>query len=722
MVITKFHIQISKENVCRMIHADPGSSLYEEIMTELAEMLPLAYEKIKPAALLEFGDFDEYSRMVEEEGIVEALYGINTVGDEIGKWSTALFQEGNYLAGMLADAMADDYLFQMDEAIKDTVIHLCKERKRGIVRRVEAPADIPMTIQKKAFEVTGAQKAGIGIKESYMYDPVKTVCQVYLLDRDTSRFYAEHDCSRCDNVNCMMRNIPVVHITVRNKEQKRRIKGRKKETLLETLRKEGVFLSAVCAGRGSCGKCRIRVLDGSVPETEADLKFFSNEELAAGYRLACRAYPESDCTILIEEDEKEGFFVQADGKDKDVLPPDKGREYGIAVDIGTTTIAMQLVELATGKIADVYTALNRQRAYGADVISRIEAANGGKKDELTVMIREILKEGTLKLTQDGNIQVERMVIGGNTTMIHLLMGYSCETLGVYPFLPVNIDTIHTTQKELLGKAEHGSADFEITVYPGISTYVGGDIVAGLYALGFADQDKVSVLIDLGTNGELAIGNKDRILVASTAAGPAFEGGNIVCGMGSIPGAVCKVEMEKGNIKTETIGKEEPKGICGTGVIDCVYELIKEGIVDETGLMEDPYFESGVGLSKDGKIRFYQKDVREIQLAKSAVRAGLETLILRYGIVWDEIERVYVAGGFGHKLDIHKAVGIGLFPSSLEEKVRAVGNSCLRGVVKYLTESGAAKDTSRLAGLAKEVNLSNDKDFQEFYMEYMGYEP
>lgn len=719
MVITDFHIQISKENVCRMLHVEKDSGLYEEIIAEFEEMLPIAYEKIRPVVLLEFGDFDEYSRMVEEEGIIEALYGISTVGEEISKWSSRLFAEGNYLAGMLADAMADDYLFQMDEAVSDTVIRLCKERKRGIVRRLEAPADIPMSIQKKAYDVTDAGKiAGIGIKESYMYDPVKTVCQVYILDRDTSRFYAEHDCSRCPNLGCMMRKIPVVTITVRNNGQDLKIQGRKKNTLLETLRKEGIFIPAVCAGRGSCGKCRIRVVEGEVPETDADLRFFSKQEIEAGYRLACRAYPESDCTIVIEDGEKEGFFVQARGKDGDAFPLDGNREYGIAADIGTTTIAMQLVELKTGKIADVYTTVNRQRAYGADVISRIEASNSGKKEELTGIIREILLEGLMKLTQNGNVQAKRMTVGGNTTMIHLLMGYSCETLGVYPFRPVNIHTIHTTAKELFGKTEK---DFEVIVYPGISTYVGGDIVAGLYALDFNRREKVSVLIDLGTNGELAIGNKDRILVASTAAGPAFEGGNIICGMGSVPGAICKVEIEKGKAKTETIGGMKPKGICGTGVIECVYELLKEGIVDETGLMEDPYFESGIALSEDGNICFYQKDVREVQLAKSAVRAGLETLILRYGVTWEEIEAVYVAGGFGHKMDIHKAVGVGLFPAACEEKVVAVGNSCLTGAVKYLTQSGALEDSRELVEVSEEIGLANDKDFQQFYMEYMAFE-
>ena len=301
-------------------------------------------------------------------------------------------------------------------------------------------------------------------------------------------------------------------------------------------------------------------------------------------------------------------------------------------------------------------------------------------------------------------------------MIHLLMGYSCETLGVYPFTPVDISLTHTTSRELLGTQEQ---DFDIMICPGVSTYVGGDITAGMYALDLDKREKPCVLVDLGTNGEMAIGCKDRIMVTSTAAGPAFEGGNIVCGTGSIPGAICKIELDGENVKLETIGNEEPRGICGTGVIDAVYELKKEEIMDETGLMEDPYFEDGFLLSeKNGGIRFYQKDVRELQLAKSAVRAGLETLISKYGITYDDIEHIYIAGGFGYQMDIRKAADIGLLPAECLDKISAAGNTCLKGTIKALTDENAEERLKYLSGLASEVQLSNDKEFQEFYMEYM----
>ncbi len=737
MKITDFDIKISAENVCAFLDGDKTGDLYEEIMDELEEMLPQAYEKIRPTALLEFGSLEGYSIEADGKPVKEALFGVCSIGKEMGEWSTRLFAEGDYLGGMLADAIADDYLFQMDDVIQETVVSMCKERGRGIAGRAEAPKDLPMSIQKRAWDVTRAEEEGIGIKKSYMYDPVKTVCHVYLLDDNTKRYHPEHDCSKCNNLTCKRRNLPSVNIRVVTGEKETVIKGRKADSLLKTLQEHDIFIPAVCGGRGTCGKCSVRFTYGVVEPSEEDRKFFSKEKLEEGYRLACKAYPVQSCTVILDERESSGFFVLTDegtadpayGASQDDSAEQKEDvqiqgnpadvSYGIAVDIGTTTIAMQLLELPEGRQADVFTDINRQRAYGADVISRIEASNAGQKEELRKSICEQLAAGFHKLTDGKERKVSRMVIGGNSTMIHLLMGYSCETLGVYPFTPVDISLTHTTCRELLGLQDQ---EFDVMICPGVSTYVGGDITAGMYALDFDKREKPCVLVDLGTNGEMAIGCKDRIMVTSTAAGPAFEGGNIVCGTGSIPGAICKIELDGENVKLETIGNEEPRGICGTGVIDAVYELKKEEIMDETGLMEDPYFEDGLLLSeKNGGIRFYQKDVRELQLAKSAVRAGLETLISKYGIGYEDIDHIYIAGGFGYQMDVRKAADIGLLPVECLDKISAAGNTCLKGTVKALTDNDVEERLRGLADMSKEVQLSNDKEFQEFYMEYMYFE-
>lgn len=712
---TDFNIEIAKEKVLRSIGVQEDSELYEEILDELEELLPIAKEKIKPVALLGIGALQD-PVVRDGKDVREALYALCSIGKGMEQMSSRYFAEGDYLKGMLSDAIADDYLFQMDEQLEPVVIEMCRKEGMGILGRAEIPKDLPLHVQKTAFTITNAEEEGIEIKESFMYDPVKTMCNLYLLDEEKERFQVMHDCSRCDNFTCKRRRQNTVNVVVHVNGEKHVLLASQKESLLTTCQKHQIFLPAICSGRGNCGKCKVRVLSGCVTWTEKEEQYFSEEEKQMGWHLACCIYPKQDCEIVIEHAEDCMYVVANEEEKTGISVINDQTVYAIAADIGTTTIAMQLVDLATGKAVDTYTAINKQRSFGADVISRIEASNQGNRAALRANIQKDILDGINALTNDGQITISKMVIGANTTMVHLLLGLSCETLGVYPFAPVTIETIHSTAEEVLGIS---TFDFPIIIFPGISTYVGGDIVAGLYELDFHRKKGISVLIDLGTNGEMAIGNQERILVASTAAGPAFEGGNIVCGTGSIPGAICNVSIgEENQVTVKTIRDQKPSGICGTGVLECTSELLKAELIDETGLMDEEIFDDGLLLDKQKDIRFYQKDVREIQLAKSAVRAGLETLILRFGVTCDEIEKIYIAGGFGYKINVEKAIEIGLFPEECKEKIVAIGNSCLKGVKKSLIDPEAEKIWNNLCAGASEIELSADKKFQEFYVEYM----
>lgn len=509
--------------------------------------------------------------------------------------------------------------------------------------------------------------------------------------------------------------------------------GREGDSLLTQLREQGIYISAACGGKGRCGKCRVQMMEQAAEPGEEDVKCLLPEELEAGWRLACTAYPKEDCTLVIESADESQFDVVAGSRQEEAKSAQEEGGYDIAIDIGTTTIAIELVGQSDGRPLYTVTSINHQRAYGADVISRIQASNEGEKEALQQSICRDLYEGIRRLLEESGAKPERVgriAIAGNTTMGHLLMGYSCETLGVYPFTPVNIDTITTSFEEMFGlqiKEQGENAlklDAAITLLPGITTYVGADISAGMLSCGFDRIDQPCMLIDLGTNGEMALGGKDKILVTSTAAGPAFEGGNISWGMGSVPGAVCNVLIQEGNAKVETIGGQPPIGICGTGVIETAYELVKEELVDETGMLEEDYFEEGFPLAETEAgetIVFTQKDVREIQLAKSAVRAGIETLLRRFGIRYEEVGRVFLAGGFGYRVDLEKAVGIGMLPKELEGKTTAVGNSSLSGARLYLAQKDAAKRLHQIIASSSEVELSSDKDFNQFYTEYMFFE-
>lgn len=495
-------------------------------------------------------------------------------------------------------------------------------------------------------------------------------------------------------------------------------------SVLEAMNHQGVYFSAVCGGKGSCGKCKIQVIEGALPITSADEKYFSTAELEQGYRLACQAFSKDNVIIRMERQDEEGFQIQvAHAHARLSKQTTLESSYDVAIDIGTTTIAFQLLGKTSNMPVNAYALLNRQRAYGADVISRIQAACEGKADELQRSIREDLLSGIRWLVKDTGIefqQIERIGIGANTTMGHLLMGYSCEGLGVYPFRPVDIGFQEWSFQHVLGT----NGDGKVTLLPGVSTYVGGDITAGLYSCDFGHNEDVCLLVDLGTNGEMAIGNCERIVTTSTAAGPAFEGGNISWGTGSVPGAICHVEIEPDCVSVETIGHKEPVGICGTGVIEIISELVEKGYVDETGRLMDSYFEKGFQLSEtpDGKpIAFTQQDIREVQLAKSAVRAGIEVLLRRFGVSYDQVAKVYLAGGFGFHINQEKAMVMGLIPRELTGKIETVGNSSLGGALRYLQEADGKEKIMKIVGLCSEIDLSVDSDFNELYMEHMFFE-
>jgi len=476
-------------------------------------------------------------------------------------------------------------------------------------------------------------------------------------------------------------------------------------SILEILNERNISVSSECGGSGTCGKCGVMIDDE--------------------WRLACRSYPIGSVDVDVPETDDENIKVEVNfGALNGQWKVDGKRgEKAVCIDIGTTTIGAVLVEADTGKILGSASCINHQRKYGADVISRIDASNRGKRAELRTLVVNDLSFLCTELC--GKINPDKIVISGNTTMEHLLLGYDCSGLGTAPYTPVNIGLQVYEAADIFGAS--GSADtplskadsVSVAIMPGISTFVGADIVSGIVACGMDKDDEISALIDLGTNGEMAVGNAARIMVASTAAGPAFEGGNISYGVAGIPGAICAVEIGNGYAQVKTIDDEKPVGICGTGVLEATSELVKSGIVDETGLMEDQYFEDGFPLSEG--IIFTQKDIREVQMAKSAIRAGLETLTAHYGITVSDINTLYIAGGFGQKVNIQKACEIGMIPEELAERAVAVGNSSLAGAVRFAASGDFVQRVADTAARAEEVELARSAEFSSLYMEHMDFE-
>ena len=437
---------------------------------------------------------------------------------------------------------------------------------------------------------------------------------------------------------------------------------------------------------------------------------------------------------------KEEFKVTACIYENTLLALESGNTsgvlYGIALDIGTTTIACYLVDMVNGQTIDIVSQVNKQRSYGADVISRInftvenpkgvEILKGLIINQINEMIELLCLNN--KLT---NNEIYNMTIAGNTVMIHMLLGVSCTNISMAPYIPVFTDNMDFNGEEI-GINIGGI----VSVLPGISGYVGSDITAGILASGMLDSEKYSILLDLGTNGEIAIGNNKAIIACSTAAGPAFEGANIKHGIGGIKGAISKIELTtSGNKIYKTIGGDVPLGICGSGVLDAVSELLKYGVIDETGRMlsadeiENDIISSRVvvidGMKQflieesgqnNNPIYFTQKDVREVQLAKAAISAGIKILISEKGIKYDEIDKIYVAGGFGNFMDIHSTINIGMLPKELEQKVCSIGNAAGSGARMYLLSKEQKKKAIQIKKDTTYIELSSRGDFQEYFMD------
>jgi uncharacterized 2Fe-2S/4Fe-4S cluster protein (DUF4445 family) len=433
--------------------------------------------------------------------------------------------------------------------------------------------------------------------------------------------------------------------------------------LADPLAAEGVELP--CGGRGECGGCRVRVLEGDLAASEEDLDILGPERVAAGWRLACRCRADADATIEVEEwrhpilgDETPFAFTPREGA-------------GVAVDVGTTTLVAQLVDLATGAVLGVETALNAQARYGSDLMSRIEAAGAGAPLEAIIrgqvgdLVAGLLASGTA-----GPGRLPRIVLVGNTAMHHLFGGLDVAPLAAYPFETSRPDALHWRADEL-GWACPGKA--EVVFLPCLGGFVGSDVLAGLRAVGLDRSARASGLFDLGTNGEIVVGTAERLYCASAAAGPAFEGARISCGMRAAAGAISAVRVEGGRLVAHVLGGGAARGICGSGLVDAVASGLELGRIEPSGRLAG----GATVLQMQDGLALTQRDVRELQLAKGALAVGLRLLSARAGTEPQRLARLSLAGAFGNYVSRESARRIGLFDTPLD-RVASAGNAALLG--------------------------------------------
>ncbi len=446
-------------------------------------------------------------------------------------------------------------------------------------------------------------------------------------------------------------------------------------TVLQAQIAAGLRPDAPCGGKGTCGKCRVRIDGAEV--------------------LACQTLVDRDITVWTTDAAEVTILTEGVSS---AVQPDGVDEYCLAFDIGTTTVVAYLLNGRTGALLARSSLMNPQSQFGADVISRIEQVLAGKGEALRRCIHRALSDLAAETAGKAGIQpqqITRTAIVGNTAMHHLLLGIDPRPLVTPPYMPAVSEAL-----------ELGSA----RILPNIAGFVGGDTVGCMVATRFDQLEELTLLIDIGTNGEMVLGDRKRRIACSTAAGPAFEGAKISCGMRGAAGAVDHVTVENGSLSYHVIGDGAPKGLCGSGLMDLVAALLEIGIIDESGYME------GGAYTLCDNVTLTQKDVREVQLAKAAIRAGIELLAQNLGVEVSQIQKVYLAGAFGNYLNPASACRIGMIPPVLEHRIEPIGNAAGEGAKLCALSAGQFAYSQSLAKHTEFLELASLADFQDCYVD------
>ncbi len=564
----------------------------------------------------------------------------------------------------------------------------------------------------------------------------------------------------------------------------------------------GLPIDSTCGGRGTCGKCKVQVLEGGAEITIADRKQLRPGELEAGWRLSCQAKVYEDTTVTVPEllrvpkaatmgvnrlvlldpnvrkvyveltepdleDQRsdierlrdaltaEGFDMKADLRVLRTLPAllrgaefkvtavlggdqliaveagdTREESYGVAFDLGTTTVVGTLMNLRTGMAEAVRSTLNGQAPFGADVISRISHGMQGDeaKAELREAIQRTMNTVLSELYESAGIQRERVyetVVVGNATMLHLLLGIDATPISMMPFTPAFREPLYLPAREVGLDIHPGGY---VQTLPVIGAYVGADIVAGVVATGLAREDKLRVFVDVGTNGEIVLGSVKRVLCTAAPAGPAFEGSQIRCGMRATDGAIEGVTLSD-HVELQVIGGDiPPKGICGSGLVDTVAQLRLVGLLDAGGKMrsreevpEHPLSDRLITI--DGVRAFLlaenvylsQRDVRELQFGKGSIATGIKVLMDVMGVTVADLDEVLLGGSFGSYLNPESAKIIGLVPPVDVDRILSVGNTAGEGAKMSLLSFRERQVAFELPDKIEYVELSGRSDFNDSFV-------
>ena len=507
--------------------------------------------------------------------------------------------------------------------------------------------------------------------------------------------------------------------------------------LLQTLLDVGIFVDNACSGKGICGKCKVKVLKGSLSEpSETEKKVLKKQELEDGIRLSCLAEVLGDVEIALLQKERKhkvltgGYLPEFQ---RDVY--ESG--YGVAIDIGTTTVVTALIDLQTGKEIANASMINAQKHFGLDVLTRItyeyENPETGARElqeaivkSINAMLGEVCQEADVDRSD-----IREIDVAANCTMMHMLLGVDARSIGRAPYKPEFLSAQTLSAKEIGIEA---GEDTILYCLPQVSAYIGADIVAGAYVCEMQNAKGNVLFIDIGTNGEIVLASKGKLLCCSCAAGPALEGMNISSGMRATEGAVEDVEISEQGVALKVIGDQTPVGICGSGILAVLRELLKNKIVKKTGvfvkkdkLEETDYRYSMIRmngtkrefiLKEEPELLITQGDIRQVQLAKGAILSGFTALCKKAGIQMEELDKVMIAGQFGAHLPAHSLTGTGILPKAVEDKLVYVGNSSKTGAYMTLMSEKIKREMEELAEKMEYMELAETENYERIFTECM----
>lgn len=507
--------------------------------------------------------------------------------------------------------------------------------------------------------------------------------------------------------------------------------------LLEALLLAGIFVDNPCNGKGKCGKCKVKVVSGQLsPISETEEKLLKPEEKDAGIRLSCLVEVQGQVEIETLQRERKHKVLT-----KGYLPEfqkdafDGG--YGVVIDIGTTTVALGLVDLRTGEELANASMINAQKHFGLDVLTRItyeyEHPERGVKElqdaivhSINGMLAEVCEEAGIS-----QADIREIDVAANCTMMHMLLGVDARSIGRSPYRPAFLEAQTLPAREIGIEAGENTL---LYCLPQVSAYIGADIVAGAYVCELQKETGNVLFIDIGTNGEIVLASNGRLLSCSCAAGPALEGMNISAGMRAAEGAIEEVEITEEGVKTTTIGGQEPVGICGSGILGVVKELLRTGLVKKNGAFIKKEKISGEDyrypmirlngtkrefiLNEEPELLVTQGDVRQVQLAKGAILSGFVALLKKADISMEDLDKVMIAGQFGAHLPAESLVGVGILPEAVKDKLVYVGNSSKTGAYMTLMSGKIKKDIENLARTIEYMELAETDNYERIFTESM----